>query len=160
TRGVSIGLFLVVPLLWFIKQANLRKLLFHFILLTCAFAACLIPWMVRNYAIFGIPTLSTNMGIDLYIGNHIGASGAYDVTLERLFDAMTEPNLQLNEAQVDRIFLQAAIQYIVAHPIDALSILPKKLIQLFLLEVTAAQLLFQDQPFWFKYAFYGITQIF
>ena len=43
TRSVSIGLPLVVPLLWFIKQANLRKLLFHFSLLTCAFAACLIP---------------------------------------------------------------------------------------------------------------------
>ena len=56
--------------------------------------------------------------------------------------------------------MQAAIQFIVAHPIDALSILPKKVIQLFLLEVTAAQSLFQDQPFWFKYASYGITQIF
>ena len=80
TRSVSIGLFLVVPLLWFIKQANVRKLLLHFILLTCVFAACLIPWMLRNYTIFGTPTLTTNMGLHLYIGNHTDASGTCDLT--------------------------------------------------------------------------------
>ena len=155
---MSIGLPLVVPLLWFIKQAKVRKLLFHFSLLTCAFAACLIPWMFRNYAIFGIPTLGTNGGLDLYIGNHADASGAWG--LVALPAPLTESNHRLNEAEVDRILLQAAIQFVIAHPIDALSILPKKVIQLFLLEVTAAQSLFQDRPFWFKYASYGITQIF
>jgi hypothetical protein len=158
TRSVSVGLFLVVPLLWFIKEANVRKLLFHFILLTCALATCLVPWMLRNYTIFGTPTLGTNMGLVLYIGNHIGASGGYDVAVvpARLMGS----NLRLSEAQIDRIFLEAGTQFIVAHPMDALSILPKKIIQLFLLEVSAAQSLFQDQPFWFKYASYGITQIF
>jgi hypothetical protein len=73
---------------------------------------------------------------------------------------LTESNRRLNEAEIDHILLQAAIQFVVADPIDALSILPKKVIQLFWLEVTAAQALFQDQPSWFKYASYGITQIF
>ena len=65
TRSVSIGLFLVVPLLWFIQQANFRKLLLHSILLTCVFAACLLPWLLRNYTIFGILALTTNMGLNL-----------------------------------------------------------------------------------------------
>src|SRR5262249_24899853 len=111
TRSVSIGLFLVVPLLWFIIQPNIRKLLFHFILLTCAFAACLIPWTVRNYSIFGTPALGTNMGLVLYIGNHADASGTYDM---RAWPApLRDSNLQLNEAQIDHIFWQAAIQFIV-----------------------------------------------
>ena len=155
-RSVSIGLVLVVPLLWFIKQANVRKLILHSILLAFAFGACLIPWMVRNYMIFGTPTLGTNMGYQLYDGNHSGASGASGAVTPPL----TDSNLRLNEAQVDRIFLQAAIQFILAHPVDAILILPKKIIHLFLLEVSAAQSLFQDQPSWFKYSFYGITQIF
>jgi uncharacterized membrane protein len=160
TRSVAIGLFLVVPLLWFIKQANVRKLLFHSILLTCAFAACLIPWMFRNYAIFDTLTLGTNTGVVLYIGNHTDASGGYEPVDSVMPAPLMHANFSLNEAQLDRIFLEAAIQFMVAHPIDALSILPKKIIHLFLLEVTAAQSLFQDQPFWFKYTSYGLTQIF
>jgi 4-amino-4-deoxy-L-arabinose transferase-like glycosyltransferase len=158
TRSVSIGLFLVVPLLWFLKKSDIRKLVLHFILLTSVTAACLMPWMVRNYKLFGIPTVGTNMGLVLYIGNHTDASGAFDTGV--VPPPLTESNLRLNEAQIDRIYLQAAIHFIVANPIHALSILPKKVIQLFLLEVSAAQALLQDQPFWLKYASYGITQIF
>lgn len=158
TRSVSVGLFLVVPLLWFIKHADIRKLLVHFTLLTCVIAACLLPWVLRNYAIFGTPTLGTNMGLLLYMGNHTNASGSYDLTV--VPTALKAPNIQLNEAQIDQIYLQAAIEFIFTHPSEALSSLPKKAIHLLLLEVSAAQTLFQDQPFWFKYASYGITQIF
>jgi 4-amino-4-deoxy-L-arabinose transferase-like glycosyltransferase len=158
TRSVSIGLFLVVPLLWFIKQANVRKLLLHSVLLTCAFAACVIPWMFRNYAIFNTATLGTNAGLNLFIGNHAHATGGYDVRMRP--EPLARSNLSLNEAQIDRINLDTAIQFIIKHPIDELSILPKKIVHLFLLEVTAAQALFQDQPFWVKYGSYGFTQIF
>jgi 4-amino-4-deoxy-L-arabinose transferase-like glycosyltransferase len=157
TRGVSIGLFLIVPLIWFIKEANIRKLVIHFVLLTCVFTVCLTPWMVRNYKIFSTPTLSTNMGFNLYVGNHAGASGAYDIAV---VPAALETNRPLNEAQIDRIYLQSAIHFIIARPIDASVLIPKKIIQLFLPEVTAAQSLFQDQPYWLKYSFYGVSQIF
>lgn len=158
TRSVSIGLILVIPLLWFLKKSDVRKLLLHFSLLMCVFTMSLIPWMARNYRIFGIPTLGTNMGLVLYIGNHTDASGGFDMSV--VPPPLVQSSQQLNEAQVDRVYLQAALQFIVAHPIEALSIAPKKILQLYLPEVSAAQLVLQDQPPWIKYTFYGITQIF
>jgi hypothetical protein len=116
------------------------------------------PWLWRNYVLFGTPTLGTNMGLNLYIGSHPDASGTFDVAIVPA--QLTNPNLRLNEAQVDQIFLQEAIAFATTHPLEALLILPRKVIQLYLLEVTAAESLLQNHPLWLKYGMYGIAQIF
>jgi hypothetical protein len=158
TRSVSIGFFLIFPVLWSLNRSNKRKLLLHFVLLAFVFTACLAPWIYRNYTIFGRPTLTTNFGLMLYSGNHVGATGDYDVALRPKL--LREPTSKLNEAQIDQIYLEAALQFIIERPLEAISILPKKIIHLFLLEVSAAQTRFQDKPSWFKYAAYGVTQLF
>lgn len=158
TRSVAIGVFLIVPILWLIQQFNRRQILVHSILLTLAFTACLMPWLWRNYVLWGTPTLGTNMGLNLYIGSHPDASGSFDVAIVPA--QLTNPNLRLNEAQVDQIFLQEAIAFATTHPIEVLLILPRKVIQLYLLEVTAAESLLQNHPLWLKYGMYGITQMF
>jgi len=158
TRSVAIGSFLIVPILWFLQRANRRHILIHSILLTLVFVACLILWLWRNYVLFGTLTLGTNMGLNLYIGSHSDASGTFDVAIVPA--QLTDPTLRLNEAQVDQIFLQEAITFATTHPTEALLILPRKVIQLYLLEVTAAESLLQNHPLWLKYGMYGVTQIF
>jgi 4-amino-4-deoxy-L-arabinose transferase-like glycosyltransferase len=37
----------------------------------------LLPWLVRNYMQFGRVTLTSNTGVNFWMGNHAGASGAY-----------------------------------------------------------------------------------
>jgi hypothetical protein len=160
TRGVSLGLFLVVPLLWLIKQANFRKLILHSIALTSVFAVSLLPWIVRNHTIFGTPVLTTNMGTNLYIGNHVNASGTCDIICEIAVPVQFHRSLAPNEAQVDRFFLQKATQFILAQPLEALFIMPKKILHLFLLEVNCAQTLLEDYPPLIKYSSYGISQLF
>jgi 4-amino-4-deoxy-L-arabinose transferase-like glycosyltransferase len=158
TRSVAVGLFLVIPLFWFLKRPDLRKVLLNFTLLLFSFIACLTPWLVRNYEVFGSPLLGTNMGLLLYMGNHPGASGSYDFGLPPA-DLM-DSDRDLDEAQIDRTYLQAALEFMGSHPLSTIAIVPKKLIHFYLPEVSAAQTLFQDEPPRLKYLSYGITQIF
>jgi hypothetical protein len=75
TRGVAIGLFAVIPLIWLsgsTTSGNSRPL---WSVIAIVFAACITPWMLRNQDVFGTLILGTNLGSNAYVGNHYGAPG-------------------------------------------------------------------------------------
>jgi 4-amino-4-deoxy-L-arabinose transferase-like glycosyltransferase len=156
TRGVALGLFVIIPMIWYIQCANARKLVTFSLLLFITYAAFLTPWIQRNYSLFGKLTLSTNLGQTVYIGNHHGATGGFVPT------SFSRYTSTLNEAEGSRELLGEAVKFIVSHPAEAALLIPKKMMHLFLLETSAVTWLFQGErvyPPWLKYSLYGITQL-
>ena len=129
-----------------------------FFVIALAFAATIAPWMARNHAVFGYYTLGTNLGMNAYVGNHRDAPGG------AVADHWpSSPQLSSsNEAEVDRELMRMAIGFVASNPWQALAILPRKLMHLYLLETEATTSLFQGEhpsAAWMKYTLYGASQI-
>jgi 4-amino-4-deoxy-L-arabinose transferase-like glycosyltransferase len=89
-------------------------------------AACVVvilPWMIRNAVVMDRFSLTTNMGINLYIGNNPYATGAY-----RYDDPVTEPLFShgLNETQRDTRARELAASYFYDDTRDAVNLWSKK----------------------------------
>ena len=69
------------------------------------------PWIVRNWLTFGKPVLSSNGGVNLLIGNHPGATGAYNLS----FDPWIMSGAS-NEFEAERRASQYAWEYITSNP--------------------------------------------
>jgi 4-amino-4-deoxy-L-arabinose transferase-like glycosyltransferase len=160
TRGVATGLFAVIPMVWYVRGAGVKKITITSLILFVTFAGSLCPWVLRNYTVFGVPTLQTNLGWNAYIGNHQGASGGHHSGDVPPF--ILQATRTFNEATIDRAFLIVAVKFIFSHPTEAARLIPKKLLHLYLLEATAAGSLFQGEqvyPLWEKYGLYGIFEL-
>ncbi len=82
--------------------------------------ALLLPWTVRNYAVFDEPILTaTNGGITFYLGNGPGATGRYRPITEERFAHFTELDWH-------REGYRLGLERIVNHPAEWLGILPNK----------------------------------
>lgn len=182
TRGVAIGLFAVIALVWHLRQPDLRKSASSMTVMAIAFAACIAPWMLRNQSVFGNLTLGTNLGMNAYVGNHPGAPGggvpaAWPEEPRRPEEphrpeepyppkdphGAKDPDAPgWNEVQDDRELMRLAIEFVVSNPLKAAAILPGKLKHLYLLEAGAVTALFQGphpSPAWMKYSLYAVSQI-
>lgn len=106
---------LFFPLLALTAQRGLSgrvrgvRLLVQFLIIGAATA----PWAARNTRLFQRPVwLSTNLGINLWMGNHDGATGGYGVTPEMEAAMAAAPN----EADFDRLARRRAGEFILGHP--------------------------------------------
>jgi 4-amino-4-deoxy-L-arabinose transferase-like glycosyltransferase len=78
--NTSLLAFLPASGLWiWIRRAKQRKRSFTGVLLAALmFFACIAPWLVRNYEIFGQPIfIRSNFGAELRLGNGPGADGTW-----------------------------------------------------------------------------------
>ena len=98
----------------------------------------LVPWTVRNYRAFGHVVVSTNVGVNLLIGNGPWADGTYTFgpELERIRDGG-------DESERDRRARRYAIDYIREHPVTTLKSWPRKLWYLYRNDVDGARWCFQ-----------------
>jgi 4-amino-4-deoxy-L-arabinose transferase-like glycosyltransferase len=106
-----IGL-LVLPLLFVPRLANDRRFgryLASCVLAAVAMIAVILPWAYRNYAVFGkVVLISTNGGVNLWMGNNPGSNGEY----------MEPPVLVGNrEPERDKELKVAAVSYIKLDPL-------------------------------------------
>jgi 4-amino-4-deoxy-L-arabinose transferase-like glycosyltransferase len=72
---------LVLPILVFVAPSVMRKGLRMRAAMMAVFVggmvAVITPWLLRNQAEFGRVALTSNTGVNFWIGNHPGANGAY-----------------------------------------------------------------------------------
>ena len=97
--------------------------------------------------------------MNAYVGNHPGARGGSFPSITPVISQQ----VAANEAETDRELLRQAIDFVVSNPGEAISILPRKLMNLYLLETEAVTSLFQGEnpsPAWMKYTLDGISQLF
>ena len=116
----------VVLILWGMTATPARKVLLGTVIYAVIALACL-PWMIRNQRVLGHPVLvSTNGGINLWMGNHEGATGAYRFTpLMEVHSMRTK-----NEVEFDRYAREQAWQYVRNHPDQFLGLAARKTILL------------------------------
>lgn len=157
-RPVAIGLIVVVPLIWMLRKPDGCKFALALAMIVPSFLLCVSPWVLRNQAVFGAPVLGTNLGMNAYGGNRPGASGGAD---RFELPPQVEASGDANEAQRDALLLRAAMDFVIAHPVDALAKVPGALLHLYLLETEVVSALFQGphpSPASAKHALYGLSQ--
>ena len=106
-----------------------------------AFVACmtLTPWVIRNEQKLGSPVIiSTNMGPNVWIGHHEGASGGMHVEGGALPQPDHEGLSQMEiEVEADRIALREGLEYMFTHPEDEVRLSAIKVRALYSSDATA-----------------------
>jgi len=104
------------------------------VILVAAFAASLLPWVIRNQQALGSPVVtSTLVGANLYKGNHVPTGGGYPWATDSLFT----PDLRARTAGVsevakDRILRAEARKMILSHKAAVALITLRKIPRLWL----------------------------
>lgn len=147
----TIGLLVLPVAIWFDyrltgERFELGKFLRRGLLMLAGFAIIVAPLSIRNTIRMGTPSLSTNTGINLFMGNFDGAHGGYNAEAQILPDSLSE-TVRNSE------YTSMALNWIVQNPFRWLSIAPKKIANLWGLQ--AAGIFLRNSPrlkdgvFWF-----------
>lgn len=137
--GIAIGLALLtrttliawvcwVPL-WvlFFSALPRREGWRNMMLMACAFACLLIPWLIRNYRLIGRPALTTLSGLTLWAGNNAYTFSDYpqasiDRSVARAYRELSPEqyavitSLSQNEIEQSNYFTNLAWDYMRANP--------------------------------------------
>jgi hypothetical protein len=106
-RPAAAAFLVLLPMLWVSLRLSWR----HLGLLACGVVLVLAPWIVRNTRSVGVPALTTNLGPNLLIGNHPGATGGYAPEVPP--EMLPRRGLEREEHAASR---DAAIHYIAQDP--------------------------------------------
>ena len=106
-----------------------------------AFVLVVTPWVVRNWVVIGEPTIATNSGVNLLIGNNPHANGSYNASVDVLaLDSVA------NEADRDKLAFSTGVRYIVSRPFRFVVNAGKKYAHLFSSESFLAVTQFHPNP--------------
>jgi 4-amino-4-deoxy-L-arabinose transferase-like glycosyltransferase len=129
-RPAALSLLVVVPFAIKHRGAPWATVARGTLLVALAAALVLTPWVVRNALKMGVPAISTNAGLDFWIGNHEGAPGLWSTASPELFPRVST-DLQEQERHDYRRGLELGWRFIREQPLDALTILPFKAYHLY-----------------------------
>ncbi|MGW8265611.1 MAG: hypothetical protein ACWGSQ_04535 [Longimicrobiales bacterium] len=107
--------------LWWRREAGARR---QVAILTLAMVLACIPWSCRNHRTLGEPFfVRSNLGLELYVGNHDGAHGDIDVSVARRSFRHPRTDLaeaerlrDLGEAEYMRQKKEEALEWITSNP--------------------------------------------
>lgn len=112
TRPVSKLFLLVVVPYWLWRSRDIGRTIKYSLLALIGFAVVITPWMVRNYYVMGAALVSTNTGINLFMGNQPESGMGYNAYLEKEYDV----NNPLMEVHIDSSAWNRAWAYIADEP--------------------------------------------
>ncbi len=96
---------------WYAHSVRLNTPPKTIVLSALLFFSLIAPWIVRNAIQFGVPTLSLNSGINLYIGNNPRSTGAYKGVFPH--ELLRHSH---DEVALDRNARSMAFAYLLEHP--------------------------------------------
>ncbi|MEW5795094.1 MAG: glycosyltransferase family 39 protein [Candidatus Zixiibacteriota bacterium] len=112
TRTISAPFLCIVALYWFLESRSWRFAAARTVLGLAGFALVVTPWIIRNHHAVGRACLSTNTGINLFIGNQPSSGMGYNHHAALQFD-LWDPS---KEAYVDSAASAQAWDYIREKP--------------------------------------------
>ncbi|MDZ7316662.1 MAG: glycosyltransferase family 39 protein [candidate division KSB1 bacterium] len=112
------GILAPITLLWLFwtQQENRHRTFRHAAVFFAAFLLVVLPWMARNALVLGVPTLSTNGGRNLWLGNNPAATYNTGSNLDLPPD-LEQRLAGASETEADKIYTQEAKMFIKAHPL-------------------------------------------
>ncbi len=133
---------LLVPVVFFLwalaavaRERQVGRWLGQALLVALGLGITVAPWLLRNARLLGVPVLTTTGGINLYLGNHAAADGAYHTTA--WFEMMTSANT--SEVDENAACRQRALREWRADPWRPLRLVPRKLWRLYAMDTDGAQ---------------------
>ena len=109
-------------------KSFLRTVAQPIVMLLAATLITILPWTIRNYGVHrAFVLISTNRGINFWIGNNENASGEY-VFPRTMNLQLIEQAVPMKEVDRDRMFFQRGLDYIRANPEQAIRLFTKKLL--------------------------------
>lgn len=122
-RPTLLLLVVVLPLLDWLVHRGSRRLAFELAIALVLTSALIAPWAIRNARVVGsaVP-VSTNFGVNLWLGNHEGADGGYQ-------DA--PPSSVGGEVGRDLDYRKQAKAWIMANPVGYLRLTGLRVIETF-----------------------------
>ncbi len=130
-RGEGLLLAVVViGMLLFVQRRSLRTALARSSLVVLGAAVVILPWTARNVAKMHAPIIiSTSATEALWVGHHNGANGRItDFTVPEAFAGMANPDY---EVKVNNEALKQALQFIKGHPLQEVTLIPKRFVALY-----------------------------
>jgi 4-amino-4-deoxy-L-arabinose transferase-like glycosyltransferase len=125
TPPLSLILCSAAALSWFLKLIDLRRVAIAVVVA----ALTVSPWIGRNLVVIGAPTIATNGGINLLLGNseNTRAELGTNVDISRYLSEAQD----LNEVERDAYFRAAALDWMTRNPADALELYLAKFFHFF-----------------------------
>jgi 4-amino-4-deoxy-L-arabinose transferase-like glycosyltransferase len=122
--------FLVLPgllVVWLLAGLGWRRAIGYLAVIGVTAAVVIAPWTIRNVIVMNSPVLfSTNLGDNLCIGRHPGATGAFDVNInpndisrtDYCFHDLGDTTRPAYEIRRNSLTLRRGLEYMRKHPID------------------------------------------
>ena len=105
---------------------SLRKNLIGLAVISVTAVVILSPWLVRNYSTFHRISITSNTGVNFWIGNHAGASGSYSFPKDNNPLEEIKDNYECSD-----LGMKLGKEFITAHPGEYLILLAKKFAHFF-----------------------------
>ena len=139
TRGQALLLLPIAVAAWGIATHEWKAAIGWGMLAAFVVALVLAPWVARNEQKLGSPVIiATNLGPNVWIGHHEGASGVMYVqggaVPQPEGQDLSQPQI---EVQADRIALRAGLAYMLTHPGEELRLSAIKIRALYESDATA-----------------------
>lgn len=133
TRGQALMLPVVVIPFWLASGIGRSGVLRRIAVLALGIALVVVPWTVRNAIELSEPVLiSTNAGVDFWIGHHEGASGDFGATGgDELVFRYPELDSTEREVRVNRDGFREGLEFAATHPVEELALPLQKLFWLY-----------------------------
>lgn len=117
--------FILPVIIWYLWQNLNFKTAVNATAIVLFAALTLLPWTIRNYKVYGqFVFIYTDGGINVWMGNHEGASGGYQVVKKN--DPNQTPVLKtsgvIQEIERDNFYYNKAKDYALSHPLQTLDL--------------------------------------
>ena len=128
-RGQGLVLLPTAALFWWLSTADLLRALKWTVVIVIACVAVIAPWTIRNYAVMGsFVFISTNEGGNLYMGNHEGASGGFQLLAAAwIVDEYAYLPPKKQEVRASNRALHEGLEFMFSHPDKELQLIGSKL---------------------------------
>jgi 4-amino-4-deoxy-L-arabinose transferase-like glycosyltransferase len=122
--------FLVLPgllVVWLLAGLGWRRAVEYLAVIGITAAVVIAPWTIRNVIVMKSPVLiSTNLGDNLCIGRHPGATGAFDVNInpndisrkDYCFHDLGDTTRPAYEIRRNSLTMSRGLEYMRKHPLD------------------------------------------
>lgn len=138
TRGQAFVLLPLAPLAWYLGGVNWRRAIGWGILAAAVTAVAIAPWVARNVRELHSPVIvATNVGGNLWLGSHEGASGRMNTAQPLPVPSRTGLTQTEYEVKGDRMAFRAGFEYMIHHPADEMRLAGAKLRAMYEADSTA-----------------------